>query len=331
MNHKDSVSILSLLRPLVKQILEDMMEEERREYLQELRERINMKTKINQERMNNEKKEIGIKKELEESNIPCNFNDFGSLENFNLDNLDLSNIKANGYYKRNLNTIIGEIENLKVPRTRDGKFHSVLIPYKRKNTFKLDQIVRALFTSGISTRKIGDILKELYGISLSYATISNMANIAIEDIEKWKNRKLHSEYAVLFLDATYFPIKRDTVEKEAIYIVSGILPDGHREILGYWIPSGREKASIWSDILLELKEKRGIGKVYFIVSDDLTGIDDVISDIFPDAIHQLCINHIMRNIEKYVRVKDRQEIINDFKEIYKSKIKLRQVKGFYYL
>ncbi len=155
-----------------------------------------------------------------------------------------------------------------------------------------------------------------------------MADIAIEDIEEWRNRKLNSEYAVLFLDATYFPIKRDSVEKEAIYIVSGILPDGYREILGYWIPSGKERASVWSDILLELKEKRGIEKVHFIVSDDLTGIDDVIREIFPDAIHQLCINHIMRNIEKYVRVKDRQEIISNFKEIYKSKDKTEASKRF---
>ncbi len=214
-NNTNSVSILSLLRPLVKQILEDMMEEERRGYLRELRDKINKRDNLREQGEKEIQRIIGDDF-TPNTNINSSYNPNEDLDNLNLSNI--KDIKANGYYKRSLNTIIGEIEDLKVPRTRDGNFHSLLIPYKRRNTFELDQIVKALFVSGISTRKIGEILKELYGISLSYTTISNMADIAIEDIEEWKNRKLSSEYAVLFLDATYFPIKRDSVEKEAIYI-----------------------------------------------------------------------------------------------------------------
>ncbi len=50
-----------------------------------------------------------------------------------------------------------------------------------------------MFVSGVSTRKIGNVLKELLGFSLSQTTISNMVDIAEEEIEKWRTRKLHRE------------------------------------------------------------------------------------------------------------------------------------------
>ncbi len=135
-NNTNSVSILSLLRPLVKQILEDMMEEERRGYLRELRDKVNKRDNLREQREKEIQRMIG-------GDFTPNTNLNNSYNpNEGLDELDINikDIKANGYYKRKLNTIIGEIEDLKVPRTRDGKFHSVLIPYKKRNTFELDQI-----------------------------------------------------------------------------------------------------------------------------------------------------------------------------------------------
>lgn len=37
---------------------------------------------------------------------------------------------------------------------------------------------------------------------------------------------------------------------------------------------------------------------------------------FPNAKHQRCLVHIQRNISQNVRVKDRKEIIEDFKKVY---------------
>ena len=39
--------------------------------------------------------------------------------------------KANGYYTRDLYTPIGVREDLRVARTRDGKFNTSLLPYRR--------------------------------------------------------------------------------------------------------------------------------------------------------------------------------------------------------
>lgn len=64
--------------------------------------------------------------------------------------------KGNGFYSRSLGTKYGTIEDLKVPRTRDGGFKSDLIPRTHSDA-QLDQLVTELFIEGISTRKIEDL------------------------------------------------------------------------------------------------------------------------------------------------------------------------------
>ncbi|HCO97853.1 MAG TPA: hypothetical protein DIT29_03910 [Pseudothermotoga sp.] len=53
--------------------------------------------------------------------------------------------KANGYYLRNLNTAIGKVEDLKAARTRDGRFSSKLLPYRKSYMPGFEQLVWALF------------------------------------------------------------------------------------------------------------------------------------------------------------------------------------------
>ncbi len=225
--------------------------------------------------------------------------------------------KGNGYYRRGLKTILGEIKELEVPRTRDGEFRSELLPYRSQRTGELDDLIVAMITSGISTRRIGDVITKLYGYRLSAGTISKISKVSEEKIESWRKRPLEEEYSVIFIDTFFFSLKRDVVEKEAIYIALGIRNDGYREVLGYWIPGGSESSMNWDEIFKELKG-RGVKRVYFIVSDGLNGMDEAIMRNFPEAKHQDCLLHVLRNISNKVRAGDRIVILNDFKNVYKS-------------
>lgn len=227
------------------------------------------------------------------------------------------NTKGNGYYRRNLKTILGEIEDLSVPRTRDGEFRSELLPYRDRSTSCLDELIQAMILSGLSTRKIGEVLTRLYGYKLSPTTVSKISEVSVEKIESWRKRQISERYAVLFIDSFFFPLKRDSVEKEAIYLVLGLKPDGYREVLGYWLPGGAESSKNWDEIFKELKE-RGLREVDFIVADELSGLEEVIASNFPGAIYQRCVVHILRNIAQKVRVNDRNMILEDFKKVYKS-------------
>ncbi len=225
--------------------------------------------------------------------------------------------KANGYYLRSLNTPIGRLEDLRVARTRDGNFSSELLPYRKSYMPGFNRLIWALFYAGISTRKISKVLEALYSMNISHAMASRLTEVAREEIEKWKNRPLGRRYPVIFVDGTYFPIKRGSVSKEVIYVAVGIREDGRREILAYEIGGEGESASVWKELLRQIKE-RGVEEVEIIVGDGLVGLKEAIAQVYPGSRYQHCILHAVRNTLAKVKVRDRSEIARELKEIYKA-------------
>jgi transposase-like protein len=70
-------------------------------------------------------------------------------------------------------------------------------------------------------------------------------------------------------------------------------------------------------VLTELRN-RGLKDILIITSDDLSGIEEAIKAVYPDAAYQGCVVHIIRNSLKYVSWKDMKEFSIDIKPIYKS-------------
>ncbi len=224
----------------------------------------------------------------------------------------------NGNYSRSFRTEYGEL-NLVIPRDRNGKFSQQTLPaYKRTND-SLETTIIQLFQKGITMSEISELIEKMYGHHYTPQTISNMTKIVSEDIIAFKERSLESRYSVIFMDATHIPLKRQTVSKEAVYIVIGIRLDGTKEVLGFSIaPTG--SSYVWKEILQDLKD-RGLEEVLLVVTDGLSGINDSIHSIYPNAQFQQCCVHISRNIAHKVRVSDRQEICSDFKLVYQASSK----------
>ena len=224
----------------------------------------------------------------------------------------------NGNYSRSFRTEYGEL-NLVIPRDRNGKFSQQTLPaYKRTND-SLETTIIQLFQKGITMSEISELIEKMYGHHYTPQTISNMTKIVSEDIIAFKERSLESRYSVIFMDATHIPLKRQTVSKEAVYIVIGIRLDGTKEVLGFSL-APTESAYVWKEILQDLKD-RGLKEVLLVVTDGLSGINDSINSVYPNAQFQQCCVHISRNIAHKVRVSDRQEICSDFKLVYQASSK----------
>ena len=224
--------------------------------------------------------------------------------------------RANGYYLRSPKTILGQME-LEIPRTRDSGFKPSILPERKRVTFLLDDIIRAMFIAGVSARKTGKVLEELLQTSISASFISSAVDIADEVIEKFKTRKL-DYYPVVYIDATYIPLKRNSLDKEALYVVLGLRVDGRRGILRYYLPGGEEKASVWKDVFNDLR-KRGLKQPELIISDDLAGIESAIKEVFPAAEHGLCWFHLKRNLKNRVRKRHWDEILKELNQIMDCK------------
>ncbi|MFC4696601.1 IS256 family transposase [Enterococcus aquimarinus] len=224
----------------------------------------------------------------------------------------------NGNYSCSFKTEYGEL-NLVIPRDRNGEFSQQTLPANKRTDDSLETTIIQLFQKGITMSEISELIEKMYGHHYTPQTISNITQIVSEEVNAFKERTLESKYSVIFMDATHIPLKRQTVSKEAVYIVIGIRLDGTKEVLGFSI-APTESAYVWKEILQDLK-KRGLEKVLLVVTDGLSGINDSIYNVYPNAQFQQCCVHVSRNIAHKVRVSDRREICNDFKSVYQSRSK----------
>lgn len=221
----------------------------------------------------------------------------------------------NGSYERSFETKYGKL-NLRIPRDRKGEFQQQTLPEYKRRTDDLETTVIQLYRKGITTREISDLIEKMYGHHYTPATISNIAKTVEEQADQFHNRQIASQYAVIYLDATYLNLRRDSVSKEALHVIMGITPDGYKEILDYTVyPT--EAASNYEEMLVSLKN-RGLEQVLLFVSDGLLGMRDAALRQFPYAEHQQCWVHLSRSVSRHVRNKDRAGILNDLKAVYRA-------------
>ncbi|EFU74989.1 IS256 family transposase [Enterococcus italicus] len=224
----------------------------------------------------------------------------------------------NGNYSRTFKTEYGEL-NLTIPRDRNGEFSQQTLPaYKRTND-SLETTIIQLFQKGITMAEISELIEKMYGHHYKPQTISNMSKLVSEDVLAFKERTLEANYSVIFMDATHIPVKRQTVSKEAVYITIDIRLDGTKEVLGFTI-APTESAYIWKEVLQDFRN-RGLEEVLLVVTDGLSGIEESIHSVYPNAQFQQCCVHVSRNIAHKVRVRDRKEICEDFKLVYQANSK----------
>lgn len=73
----------------------------------------------------------------------------------------------------------------------------------------------------------------MYGHAYTPATISNMTKAVEDHVKEFHERALNKRYVVIYMDATYLNVRRDSVSKEALHILVGITPEGYKEVLDY--------------------------------------------------------------------------------------------------
>lgn len=220
--------------------------------------------------------------------------------------------KGNGYrpgqvYGR------GRQLSLRIPRDRLGQFYPVLLALMRDQDSQLHDLSFMMYSKGLTTRDIGEVLDVIYGKHYSKSSISNINKSFYEQMADWRSRDLDKEYLAVYIDAIWEKVKRGTIRSEAFYIMMGLKKDFTREIIGIVnIPT--ESSSGWELVLDELKQ-RGVEKVHLFVSDGLKSLETAVSKVFHQSVHQKCIVHLIRNIMAKVRSTHKAEIAQDFRAV----------------
>jgi putative transposase len=225
--------------------------------------------------------------------------------------------QRNGHYTRNLETTVGQIPDLPVPRTRQGYQTQLFERYHRRRD-ELDSAIGEMFVKGVSTAKVGQVIETLTGSQPSASTVSRVFHTLEAEYEQWKQRQLAERYAYAFADGTYFTVIYNGEGcKMPILAVVGIATTGEREVLAFRV-GDRENQRAWEDLLDDLKA-RGVKEIGLWVSDGNQAMINAISLKFAASQRQRCVMHKMDNVLSYVPQKQREQIEPELKALFYQK------------
>ena len=224
------------------------------------------------------------------------------------------NIRNGTRAKTVLTETTGAVE-IDVPRDREATFEPQIVKKRQRRLSGVDEVVLSLYAKGLTTGEISAHFAEIYGASVSKETISRITDKVIEEMNDWAVRPLDETYAAIFIDAIVVKVRDGQVANRPFYAAIGVTLAGERDILGLWAGTGGEGAKFWMSVLTDLRN-RGVKDVFFVVCDGLKGLPEVVSNVWPQAIVQTCIIHLIRNTFRLTSRKYWDEIKRDIKPIY---------------
>jgi transposase-like protein len=222
--------------------------------------------------------------------------------------------QRNGSYERDLGTSMGVIEELPVPRTRNGFRTELFERYQRRQT-ELDEAILEMFVGGVSTARVGEVVEVLSGVDLSSSTVSRIFHSLDEEFKGWKSRPLQNRYLYVFADGTYFTvIYGEEGCKMPILAVIGIDETGKRDVLAFTVGE-RENQHAWEDLLENLRS-RGVQQIDLWITDGNQAMLNAIQSKFSGSQRQRCMKHKMENILSYVPEKHQESVRTELKAIF---------------
>jgi putative transposase len=222
----------------------------------------------------------------------------------------------NGRRAKSVITDVGAVQ-IEVPRDRDASFTPQIVAKRQRRLSGVDDLVISLVAKGLTTGEAQAHLAEIYGVTVSRETISTITDRVLEAMADWQSRPLDAVYAVLFIDCINVKIRDGQVANRPIYTALAVTADGERDILGLWAGEhgDGEGARYWLRVLTEIKN-RGTKDVLMVVCDGLKGLPEAIAQVWPAAVTQACIVHLLRNSFRYASRRDWDKIAKDLKPVY---------------
>jgi transposase-like protein len=154
----------------------------------------------------------------------------------------------NGSHERDLLTRYGWIEDLRVPRVREGGMEFEVLERYRRRQRVLDRILLEGFLLGHSTRKSIRWFRRLFGAEISAQTVSNIVKELDGEVQQYHRRCLGDDYRFLYLDGLWITVTRPVKVKKVLLVALGVKQDGSKELLSFQLAGSESEACWWGFI-----------------------------------------------------------------------------------
>lgn len=235
----------------------------------------------------------------------------------------------NGHYERDLETELGLLTGVRVPRCRRGPFQSRILARYQRRQLGVNRSVRELFLAGVSTRRLGALLKPIFGRELSPETVSRIGKELDREVRRFWARRLSDDYLYLVLDGITLKVKGPLgVKKRLVLCAYGITLEGRKELISFRLVAAESEAS-WEAFLDDLYRRGLEGKALrLVVTDGSLGLHQALDRVYPFVARQLCWVHKLRNVANKLPRKFQAECLAGARAIYQAENQREAVARF---
>lgn len=221
-----------------------------------------------------------------------------------------------GHYRRWLLTARGRVQ-LNVPRGQRRKYRYTLFDKNQRKTKGFEDIVVDALLKGHSSRKASKFFGNMFGSG----TISHQSAVSALkkfdwELERWRKRALRNDAVIIVLDAVHLKGAISCCKQaKPVLFAYAVYSDGHEEVLDFELVKG-ESTNAWYRFCQNLSD-RGLDRVQLVVHDDNAAISEAASFVWPKALDQQCVFHILKNFYKKLKgCLDKKVILNDASWLY---------------
>lgn len=229
--------------------------------------------------------------------------------------------KRNGSYTRHLESPLGRIENLLIPRARnlDVRF-SLFDRWQQVEDSVLESMLQA-YLLGRSSSCAQKIIQSFHHSRFSRSFLQRLTHRFEDNLQDWLNRPITTAWPYLFMDGMVVDVKETWLQRWVVLWALGMDENRNWEVLGFVVL--RTESQEGAERLLRDLKARGLKAPQLIISDDSKAIENAAAMVFPHTPQQGCIFHKVKAAGNHLKnIRNRKPFLRQARNIYiKAKTK----------
>jgi len=180
-------------------------------------------------------------------------------------------------------------------------------------------MVREMFLSGVSTRRVQEVIEPLLGEGVSAQTVSRICRSLDAKVQRYHARPLQDQYKYLFLDGIVLRVKGAAgVQRRLVLCAYGIRHDGVRELIDF--RQARSESEVqWLAFIDNLFQRGMTGaQLGLVTTDGCVGLHNALDTVYPYVPRQRCWAHKLRNVAAKLPRRIQEACLAGAKTIYQA-------------
>ena len=223
--------------------------------------------------------------------------------------------KRNGSYTRSLETVVGRIEEIRIPRARNLDIRFSLFDRWQQVEDGVLEAMLQTYLLGRSGACAQEIIQSFGHSRFSKTFLQKLTHRVEKDLQDWLNRPITKHWPYVFIDGMIVGVREAELQQWCVLWAFGMDEHHNTEILGFVVLKSESQEGC--ERLLNDLKRRNLQTPKLIISDDSKAIENAAAMIFPHTPQQGCMFHKVKAAGRHIKnSKNKKRFLRDASDVY---------------